>query len=100
MKITTLDAVLKDIDGNDAKDGQFPFTLRRAIRGALGNHVPSDAGASAEDKERCFDLMIAAGEANGEWEIKSEDATLIKSRVSQMYPPWAAGQAAKMIEGS
>lgn len=100
MKITTLDTVLVDIDEKPYTDPQTqtPFTLRRAMKAALGNHVQSDASADAKHKELCYDLMIAVSKANGELEMDAENVTIIKKRIAEMYPPWIVGQAAKLIE--
>ena len=98
MKITTLDTVLVDIDDKPSHAEGQPFTLRRAMKAALGNQLPSDGNADAKAKEHCYDLMVAVKSANGELEIDAEDAALIKKRIAEMYAPVIVGQAIKLIE--
>lgn len=98
MRITTLDSVLTDLDDQPFKDGANDFTLRRVMKAALGNSVPSDGSVDVKHKEKCFDLMMAVKSANGELELDSEDVTIIKKRIGEMYPPWIVGQACKLIE--
>ncbi len=100
VKIVELDRVLNDLNDKPFSDAEGGFTLRRAMKAALGNSVPSDQTADAKAKEHCYDLMVQVKNANGELEISSEDVAIIKKRVGEMYPPWIVGQAAKMIEGN
>lgn len=99
MKVTNLETAMVNTDDVEYKDGDKLLTLRRVMVAALAAGLPSDQGMQAKEKEHCYDLMLLVKSANGELELESEDATIIKNRINQMYPPIVVGQAVKLIEG-
>ncbi|MCW4050360.1 MAG: hypothetical protein NWE89_11565 [Candidatus Bathyarchaeota archaeon] len=99
MKITLDDHNYTDFDGEEIPDekGQ-PINLRKIITRALLTLHQSERANGVESYKRCK-LAERVYEADKELEIESEDITLIKRLIGELFAPIIVGQAYDALEG-
>lgn len=92
MKID-LDIVLKGTDDADLTENGKPVILRDILVNSLMSLSKQDVGISGVDKYKRYELAM-----NLDGNLKSEDITLIKKLVGQMYTPLIIGRVYDILE--
>lgn len=97
MKINVLQP-LTNYEGELFTENEKPILLRTLIINAL-NYVPKDGKkATPEEQMDIYQLSVKAHNEN-EIELSSEQISIIKKNMSEMFSPVIAGQACMILEG-
>lgn len=91
--------VLKSFSGQvmldkDEQGNAVEATLRMAIVNALLSPVQKETGV---DKVKKYELAKKVYQ-NDEVDLESEEITLIKTRIGEVFPPLIVGQADELLE--
>ena len=87
---------LKDIEGNEIKEGDKVITLGILANRALDGTLPGETSVSTEDKLARWDLMLRIRDGG---EIEKSELKLIKDRIGQAYAPSVVGYAHALLNG-
>lgn len=96
MKVTIdFSQPILDLRGNPVPDGG---TLKQVCELALSNVLQGDDQVDAKIKYEWFDLAKRIVRAETPIDIKSEDITLLKTRISRMFNIVVSGSATDLLE--
>lgn len=106
MQIANLDSTLHDPKGLEivkgpGKDGKPELaTLRYVLVEALSAQLESDRGAGWQKLHQLGQLAHSLATAPGEFELTSEQVSLLKERVGQVYPVSVVWAVVSILEGA
>jgi hypothetical protein len=98
MKINW-DAKITDFEGVAIKDGEKDLTLKALACAVFMTALRGDENMSGDEKEKLFKIGLAATNG-GVGEITTDEASSLKKRIGNAYPPLIVGRAFEIIEGS
>lgn len=86
--------------GDVMKDAEGDVTLKRAVIAALQGSIESDKGMPLAKIMELGDLLKAvSAHKKGDFEMTSEQITLVKERAAQMFAPVFVYAIVKGLEG-
>ena len=100
MKID-LDFIFLTMEGDSLKnpESKAPLTMKQACVGALLGNYRDEQNLSGEEKSKRFELAMDMQMAKGEFNLKTEDAALLKKLIGKQWSTLVCGQAYRVIEG-
>lgn len=101
-KITTIKGLpMKEAVVEDGEKIEKEIELKDICINALLTDVPKPQNApieSGREKFKKYNLAKKVGDG-GEIEISSEEITLLKEQIGNLYPPMVVGSAYEILEG-
>ena len=96
MKLN-VDVILKDLDGNELKDGEKSVTLKSVIVNALTMLGKNDESMTGPDKFVLYTIAQVVHKG-GDIELTAEEIVKIKERVGKFYTPIVVGNVFNLLE--